>query len=72
MTRTAEQRRARNEAYQLLMIADRLLREAGLEMQATGLATVLAGIIADTHAGVEQGRKDAARRLATGTPGRAA
>jgi hypothetical protein len=71
MTKTAEQRRARNEAYQLLMIAARLLREAGLDGPADDLAPVFADILADTQAGQAQGRADAARRLATGKPGRA-
>lgn len=57
---TQKQRKARNEAYQLLSIAERILGEAGLTAYAEEIARSRAGMEMDSKLLTEQERN---RRL---------
>ena len=46
---TAEQLKARNEAFQLLSIAHRILSDAGLTAYADEVAPICAGMQTDAH-----------------------
>lgn len=66
MTKTADQRARRNEAFQLLKVAERLLRDAGLGAIADELGPVMWQIQSDAQSGLAGARADAMRRLAGG------